>query len=190
MHHNLTAGRYSQEDLEWFRGRGRITTRHSPASEACSSSHASLLSFTLAISLSCFWCGNGFSYSLSSPLYNMMASAHPGQYLHNVCKVWPKSFLGALKHHSTLVPMTKYCYSSIIESLKVFYSPGFTESSQHSLKWASFPTGTMSDIIIWWQSLGWVSDSWRETIFVWPWSKSCFVIESRLVSALWSALQF
>ena len=148
--------------------------------------------------------------------FHMMASAHPGQYLHNICKVWPKSFLGALKiihigkvefneyivcpschaiydydwcivkrangsrlpkpcknvlfpnhpfasfrkecgaallktvkgkHHSTLVPMKKYCYSSIIESLKAFYSrPGFTERCQHSLKRASLPTGTMSDI--------------------------------------------
>ena len=29
--------------------------------------------------------------------FHMMASAHPGQYLQNICKVWPKSFLGALK---------------------------------------------------------------------------------------------
>ena len=30
---------------------------------------------------------------------------------------------------------------------------------------------------LWWQSLGWISDSWRKTIFVSSWSKSCFVIE-------------
>ena len=43
--------------------------------------------------------------------------------------------------------MKKDCYSSIIESSKVFYSrPGFTERCQHSLKRVSLPTGTMSDI--------------------------------------------
>ena len=51
------------------------------------------------------------------------------------------------KCHSTLLLIKTYCYCSIIESLKPFYShPGFTEKCKHSLNQAGLPTGTLSDI--------------------------------------------
>ena len=82
---------------------------------------------------------------LPKPCKNVPFPNHPFASFRKECGALLKTVKG--KHHSTLVPMKKYCYSSIIESLKAFYNcPGFTERCQHSLKRASLPTGTMSDI--------------------------------------------